>query len=185
MNNIDKSKARKYELASNLLDKMYSELDYATEKEKVAIILSRKHKFDALLLIDVLIEGGHVEGNINSEVYDMYAFCSEELGLQTMSKYEFSKMICRYFGFTTKPQRFGDKLKRVYLKKESSKPELEPELKPEPKPKPYSVIGIEQWEAASAEEKMQIVKKVCSGDITVSHYDFEMMLNFVMEQAEN
>jgi CRISPR/Cas system-associated protein Cas5 (RAMP superfamily) len=175
MNNIDKSKARKYELASNLLDKMYSELDYATEKEKVAIILSRKHKFDALLLIDVLIEGGHVEGNINSEVYDMYAFCSEELGLQTMSKYEFSKMICRYFGFTTKPQRFGDKLDRIFVKRVEIKKPTEP----------FSVIGMDNWEAASAEEKMQIVKKVCSGDITVSHYDFEMMLNFVMEQAEN
>lgn len=46
------------------------------------------------------------------------------------------------------------------------------------------MIGTEQWEAASADEKMQIVKKVCSGDITVSNHDYEMMLNFVMEQAE-
>ncbi len=183
--NIDKSKARKYELASDLLDKMYNSINYATERQKTKSILSRKHQFDALLLIDCLIEGGHIEGKTNNEVYDMYAFCSEDLGLKTMGKVELSKFLCRYFGFTTVPQRFGDKLKRVYLKKESSKPELEPELKPEPKPKPYSVIGIEQWEAASAEEKMQIVKKVCSGDITVSHYDFEMMLNFVMEQAEN
>lgn len=183
--NIDKSKARKYELASDLLDKMYNSINYATERQKTKSILSRKHQFDALLLIDRLIEGGHIEGKTNNEVYDMYAFCSEDLGLKTMGKVELSKFLCRYFGFTTVPQRFGDKLKRVYLKKESSKPELEPELKPEPKPKPYSVIGIEQWEAASAEEKMQIVKKVCSGDITVSHYDFEMMLNFVMEQAEN
>jgi hypothetical protein len=185
MMNIDKSKARKYELASDLLDKMYNSINYATERQKTKSILSRKHQFDALLLIDRLIEGGHIEGKTNNEVYDMYAFCSEDLGLKTMGKVELSKFLCRYFGFTTVPQRFGDKLKRVYLKKESSKPELEPELKPEPKPKPYSVIGIEQWEAASAEEKMQIVKKVCSGDITVSHYDFEMMLNFVMEQAEN
>lgn len=174
MNNIEKSKARKYELACDLLDKMYSELDYATEKEKVAIILSRKHKFDALLLIDVLIEGGHVEGNINSEVYDMYAFCSEELGLQTMSKYEFSKMICRYFGFTTKPQRFGDKLDRIFVKRLEIKKPTEP----------FSVIGMDNWEEASAEEKMQIVKSACSGGIMVSYDDYEMLLKYMVEKAE-
>ncbi|MDD4164919.1 MAG: hypothetical protein PHD66_06890 [Eubacteriales bacterium] len=178
MNNIDMSKARKYELVKTLFYKMYSELDYVNEKEKekekAKIILLRKHQFDALLLIDVLIKGGHIENNINSEVYDMYAFCSKELGLQTMSKYEFSKMICRYFGFTTKPQRFGDKLDRIFVKRIEIKKPIEP----------YSVIGMDNWKAAPVEEKMQIVKSVCSGDIMVSYDDYEMLLKYMVEKVE-
>lgn len=178
MMNIEESRARKYELASDLLDKMSNNINYATEKEKAKIILSRKHQFDALLLIDRLIESGHIEGKTNNEVYDMYAFCSEGLGLKTMGKVELSKFLCRYFGFTTKPQRFGGKLERVYLKTESNNP------KPESEAKPYSVIGIEQWEAASAEEKMQIVNKVSADGITVSFDDYEMMLKFLLGQTE-
>jgi hypothetical protein len=171
---IDKSKERRYELAKNLLEKMYSELDYVTEKEKVAIILSRKPKFQALLLIDYMIENGHVKGKTTTEVYDMYFYCSESLGLQTMTKVELSKLLCGYFGFSTVPQRFGSKIERVFFREDTPAPQAQ---------QPYSVIGTEQWEAASADEKMQIVKKVCSGDITVSYDDYEMMLNFMMGQG--
>lgn len=172
LNIVDISKARNYELASALLEKMYNKLDKVPENKKRDIILSRKRKFQALLLLDYMIENGHVEGKTNTEVYDMYAYCAKELGLQVMTKYDLSKFLSDFFNFTTVPKRFGDKLERVYIRKKHKQP------------KPYSVIGIEKWKAASADEKMQIVKEVCSEGITVSYDDYEMMLKFMVEQGE-
>lgn len=178
MNNIDESKARKYELASDLLNKMNAELNYASQKERNRIVLSRKHKFDALLLIDVMIRKGDIEGKTNTEVYDVYSYCSKSLGLKTMDKIELSKFLCRYFGFGTTPKRFGNKIERVYLKKELNNPE------PEIKSKSYSVIGIEQWKDASTEKKKQIIRKICTDNIIVSYEDYQMMLKFLLEQDE-
>ena len=170
----DKSKARRYELTSNLLNIMYNELDKLSESKRRKIILSRQHQFDALLLIDVMIQKGHVESKTNTEVYDMYAHCSEGLGLKTMSKYELSKFLCKYFDFMTIPQRFGDKIERVFFKLKQ----------PKTKAEPYSVIGTEEWEAASAEEKMQVIKSASSGAITASYEDYILMLKYMVEQAE-
>ena len=181
LNIVDISKARNYELASALLEKMYNKLDKVPENKKRDIILSRKRKFQALLLLDYMIENGHVEGKINKEVYDMYAYCAKELGLQVMNKYDLPKLLSDFFNFTTVPKRFGDKIERVYVKKEQNEPKP---VQANEQPKPYSVIGIEKWKAASADEKMQIVKEVCSEGITVSYDDYEMMLKFMVEQGE-
>ena len=76
--------------------------------------------------------------------------------------------------YKRQPQRFGDKLDRIFVKRVEIKKPTEP----------FSVIGMDNWEEASAEEKMQIVKSACSGDIMVSYDDYEMLLKYMVEKAE-
>lgn len=166
---INITKARKDFLARQLLDKMMQEMEGAPVKQQKKQIKARKYKFDSLIIIDCMIKGGHINGKVNTEVYEMYKYLSDSFKLKTMTQIDFSHFICRYFDFRVVSERFGKVVKRVYLNKPASFEEI-------------SAIGIDEWNYASDEDKLAFIQELDAEDLEVCVEDYKRIIKFLLNQ---
>lgn len=167
---INITKARKDFLARQLMDKMLKEMEGVPVKQQNKQLKARKYKFDSLIIIDCMIKGGHINGKVNADVYEMYKYLSDSFKLKTMTQIDFSHFICRYFGFMVVSERFGKDVKRVYRNRPTGNVE------------DISAIGIDEWNHASDEDKLDFIQELDAEDLEVCVEDYKRIIKFLLNQ---
>ena len=64
-----------------------------------------------------MIDGNHIIGHTNQEVYEMYSFCAKEIGIPLLSPIDLSRTLCKYYGFELLSKKVNGKTKRCYKQK--------------------------------------------------------------------
>lgn len=168
MNLEERIVIRKEALTIELLYKMVSELKNKTSKYRQAAILSRRYKFDALMIIDMLAELGHVDGKVNTDVYAMYKHISDGLKLKTIKMIDFSHFLCGYYGYYSKVERFGNVTKRVFYKNTKA-------------PIRWKKLDFNGWDGMSELEKLEYIlgKSIDAEKFPID--DFKFLLNSLLQ----
>ncbi len=167
MNIEERTIIRKEALTIELLYKMICELKDKTSKYRQDAILSRRYKFNALMIIDMLAELGHVDGKKNTDVYAMYKHISDGLKLQTIKMIDFSHFLCGYCGYYSKVERFGKVTKRVFYKNTKA-------------PIRWKMLEFNGWDSMSEIEKLEYLqgKSIDVGEFPAD--DFKVLLKMLL-----
>lgn len=163
---------RKEALTINLLYDMLIELKDSTPHARKKTILSRRYKFDALLIIDLLTERGHIQGNQNSKAYAIYKYISDGLHLKTMHITDFSRTICKYFGFSVKVERVSPtELKRTFYMV-SDDVHL------------WKFLDFSGWDDMSDEKKLEYLLRGKTLPTNFPMDDYKTLLSMLLERKD-
>ena len=73
-------------------------------------------KFKSAIIIQGMINGNHIAGHTNQEVYEMYVYCAKEMNIPVLSIIDLSRTLCKYYEFTIVDKTINKKKYRIFEK---------------------------------------------------------------------
>ena len=80
-------------------------------------ILNNMNRFESAGIIQGMIKRNMIVGNTNKEVYYVYFHTAKDIGIEPLSSIDFSRTLCKYYGFELFSTSKNGKSRRVYRKR--------------------------------------------------------------------
>lgn len=97
----------------NLLKRIISE-NPNLKKHKISS--THLNKIKSALIFNTLIKHNLVDGYTNIKVYNTYCEIAKTISVPVISKIDFSRTLCKYYGFKLSSIKKNGKTKRIFLK---------------------------------------------------------------------
>ena len=72
------------------------------------------NRFQSAIVFQALIDRDMIAGHTNHEVYDLYSNVAKDMNIDPLGDIDFSRTICKYYGFEVHSEKKGGRTRRVF-----------------------------------------------------------------------